>query len=339
MHTQLNFERLLNERLTDEEIAQGLLRLQPQHVSGEDLTQIVHAVMKDGDQEFLALSRYAEVAMDCCGTGGSGLSRFNTSSAVAFVLAAAGIKVAKFGNRAASGRSGSFDVLEKLGIPVEIDASAAAVLLERCNLTFLFAPQVYPALARLAPIRKQLGVRTVLNFIGPLLNPVQPSRRLVGVSDLAMQEMIAAYLSAHGGIQKAFVVRASCGLDDLCPGCGGQVLFVGKDAGAACMPPDWNRHPHAGGMPAAPTKKCPHELIHEATPANNAAAIEAVLSGEDNSSAAFQLVCLNGGLSMVAAGKAESFSDAQRLVRELLATGTVREHFRKVKEEYAKVSS
>src|SRR5262249_50858772 len=126
-------------------------------------------------------------AIDCCGTGGSGSGKFNTSTAVAFVLAAAGLKVIKFGNRSASGSSGSVDFLMKCGFPTSIKSDAVETIFERTNVLFLNARDVYPAVGSLAEIRKKIGKPSILNYIGPLLNPARPSFRILGVSHPLMQ--------------------------------------------------------------------------------------------------------------------------------------------------------
>lgn len=336
MLSQLDLESLVAGKLSDKDAREILLRLQPDYVAFDEFAHLVHTLSESADERYLPLRNYAAQSMDCCGTGGSGLPRFNTSTAVAFVLAAAKVKIAKFGNRAASGRSGSFDVLEKLGIPVQSDASHAELLLDRCNLVFLFAPQVYPALARLAPVRKALGVKTVLNFVGPLLNPVHPTRRLVGVSDPAMKVNIANYLSCKTSTDFACVVRASCGLDEYCPGCGADVCTVGSLRPTAIpgLP--------ASGRDVAHSKSgenCPHQEMTGATAEENAKRMIAIFAGEDTDSPAYKLTCLNAALALVVAGRAENLEDGKASVQALLRTGAVQKQLEKVKEHYAKLAT
>jgi anthranilate phosphoribosyltransferase len=159
---------------------------------------------------------------DCCGTGGSGLGRFNTSTAVAFALAATGVKVAKFGNRAATGRSGSFDFLEALGRPPGDTLTQSIKQFKQTGLTFLYAPQVYPGLKRLGILRKRLkaerGVVSLFNYLGPLLNPLQPPRRVIGVANAQVAQVMASYLAQQPSNVCSVLCQAAGGLDELAPG-------------------------------------------------------------------------------------------------------------------------
>ncbi|MBW4636102.1 MAG: anthranilate phosphoribosyltransferase [Iphinoe sp. HA4291-MV1] len=136
--------------------------------------------------------------VDTCGTGGDGAATFNISTSVAFVVAACGVKVAKHGNRSASGKTGSADVLEALGVNLKADTEKAQAALETVGMTFLFAPDWHPALKAIAPLRKTLKVRTVFNLLGPLLNPLRPTGQVIGVNDPAMIEIFAKVLNQLG---------------------------------------------------------------------------------------------------------------------------------------------
>ncbi len=152
--------------------------------------------------------------LDTCGTGGSGLSTANTSTMSAFVLAAAGVNVAKHGNRASSGKCGSTDVLEALGVCIDPGPDEAARLLRELNLAFLFAPRYHPAVKYVVPVRKQIGFRTVFNFLGPLCNPAGTRRQLLGVSDPAKAPIMAEAL-AELGSEKVMIVHGMDGLDEI----------------------------------------------------------------------------------------------------------------------------
>lgn len=152
--------------------------------------------------------------LDTCGTGGSGLSTANTSTMSAFILAAAGVNVAKHGNRASSGKCGSTDVLEELGVCIDPGPEQAAQLLEDLNIAFLFAPRYHPAVKYVVPVRRQIGFRTVFNFLGPLCNPAGTRRQLLGVSDPAMAPLMAQAL-ADLGSEKVMIVHGSDGLDEI----------------------------------------------------------------------------------------------------------------------------
>ena len=193
---------------------------EPEALHEETLEKLIGAVrasMPEESAHFRQSINFVVGAklIDCCGTGGSGLSHFNTSTTVAFILAAAGLHVAKFGNRAASSQSGSFDLLHALGVGEPLSMPALADLLQEVNLAFLFAPQFYPQLAPLAPLRKELGRKTIFNYIGPLLNPTDPPYRLLGVPNSQAQALVAAHLASRAGTRQAFVVSADSGLDEI----------------------------------------------------------------------------------------------------------------------------
>ena len=150
--------------------------------------------------------------IDTCGTGGDGASTFNISTAVAFVAAAAGLKVAKHGNRSASSKTGSADVLEALGLNLNAESAKVQTAVNEVGITFLFAPGWHPALKAVAPLRKTLKIRTIFNLLGPLVNPLQPTGQVIGVSDPAMVKTFGSVLSQLG--IRAVVVRGREGLDE-----------------------------------------------------------------------------------------------------------------------------
>ncbi len=163
--------------------------------------------------------------IDNCGTGGDGAGTFNISTVAALVVASAGQPVVKHGNRSASGRVGSADLLEELGIRIDLDPEAALVWLRRFNFAFLFAPQYHPAAKAVAPIRKQLGRPTIFNLLGPLCNPAQPPYQLLGVPDRTIADKIAQAI-LRLGIKRAFVITGENGVDELIPAGRNDVLIV-----------------------------------------------------------------------------------------------------------------
>jgi anthranilate phosphoribosyltransferase len=151
--------------------------------------------------------------VDTCGTGGDGASTFNISTAVAFTVAACGVKVAKHGNRSASGKTGSADVLEALGINLNVSPEVAQLALEEVGITFLFAPDWHPALKAIAPLRKTLKIRTVFNLLGPLLNPLSPTGQVIGINNPALLETFAEVLN-HLGTRRGITLYGREKLDE-----------------------------------------------------------------------------------------------------------------------------
>ena len=170
---------------------------------------------------------HAEPVIDTCGTGGDGASTFNISTAVAFVAAAAGIKVAKHGNRSASSKVGSADVLEALGVNLKAAPDAIAAALNEVGITFLFAPGWHPAMKAVVPFRKTLKVRTVFNLLGPLVNPLKPTGQVMGVYDGSLVPIVAEAMQLLG-TQKAIVLYGKEGLDEAGLGDGVTIATVSE---------------------------------------------------------------------------------------------------------------
>jgi anthranilate phosphoribosyltransferase len=163
--------------------------------------------------------------LDTCGTGGDGLGTLNLSTGAALIVASLGVPVAKHGNRAASSLTGSADVLEALGIPIDLPASAARRVLEEAGIAFLLAPTHHPAMRHAGPARKELGIRTIFNCLGPLSNPASATHQLVGAPDETMRHLIAGTL-AELGTTRAWVVRGADGLDEISPAAVTRVAVV-----------------------------------------------------------------------------------------------------------------
>ncbi len=157
-----------------------------------------------------------ERLLDTCGTGGDGRGSLNLSTGAAIIAAAAGVRVAKHGNRAISSRSGSADVLEALGIPMTVPPEAAASVIDAASIAFLFAPAHHPALRHVGPARKELGVRTIFNCLGPLANPARASHQLLGAYDDALRPVLARTLDQLG-VVRAWVIRSEDGMDEVSP--------------------------------------------------------------------------------------------------------------------------
>lgn len=250
--------------------------------------------------------------LDTCGTGGDGHGTVNLSTAAAFVAAGAGAAVAKHGNRAVSSRSGSADVLEALGVPVDLGPQEAARALETSGFVFLFAPRYHPALAAVGPARKALGVRTVFNLLGPLVNPALARRQVVGVFEDALLKTYAEVLLTLGA-ERALVVRGAEGLDELSV-CGPSRVVHADPAGGVR---EAQVTPEGMGL-----KRRALEELRGGTAAENAAVIVAVLEGGDG--AVGDAVALNAAGALVAGGLADSLADGLRKAREAVRSGAAR---------------
>jgi anthranilate phosphoribosyltransferase len=177
---------------------------------------IVLSAARSLRDHMVPLSHDRVTTLDTCGTGGDGLGSLNLSTGAAIIAAAAGAPVAKHGNRAVSSKSGSADVLEALGVRVDLDPERASALFRETGLVFLFAPNHHPAMRHVAPVRRELGVRTLFNCIGPLASPARVTHQLLGAYDDALRSVLASAL-VELGIVRAWVVRGEDGMDELSP--------------------------------------------------------------------------------------------------------------------------
>ncbi|MGQ9896692.1 MAG: anthranilate phosphoribosyltransferase [Acidobacteriota bacterium] len=296
---------LLAGRLTETETDELLASLTPDTATFEQFTTLIAAVRATARP----LPDTAEAIFDCCGTGGSGRPHFNVSTTVAFVLAAGGVPVVKFGNRAATSAGGSFDLLERLGIPVEYPPEQLSRLVATTNLAFLYAPQCYPALKTVAAARRRFGRPTLFNYIGPLLHPLRPGRRILGVSHPRMQVFIAQWLAADPPTHRVIVVRGEENRDELTP--------VGKSILYEVTPNQIDKR--AWTPPELP---CDRE-VQAYTPEENLRRFWEIVTGRDMASGDYHSVRLNAGLGFVTAGRAATVTDGAGYAAELLASGQV----------------
>jgi anthranilate phosphoribosyltransferase len=245
--------------------------------------------------------------VDTAGTGG-GPSTFNISTAAALVAAGAGCAVAKHGNRSATSRCGSADVLEALGVNIELSPEAVARCIDEIGFGFMFAPRHHRAMANVATVRKGLGVRTIFNFLGPLTNPAGATRQLLGVSDRRYQETIAEALVGLGA-ESALVVSADDGLDELSIASRTRVIEV-SEGGTE----EWFAEPGDFGLGEAPL-----EEIAGSKPDRNAAVIRSVLGGEPGP--ARDVVLLNAGAAIYAGGHAGDLAAGVAKAGETIDSG------------------
>ncbi|MBD2069888.1 anthranilate phosphoribosyltransferase [Leptolyngbya sp. FACHB-671] len=249
--------------------------------------------------------------IDTCGTGGDGASTFNISTAVAFVAAAAGIPVAKHGNRSASSKVGSADVLEALGINLNIDPETARAALQEVGITFLFAPGWHPAMKYVAPLRKTLKVRTIFNLLGPLVNPLGPSRQVIGVFSPALVEVMAEALQQLGK-EQAIVLHGREKLDEA--GLADVSHLAVLEDGKICS---ITLDPQQLGLIPAPTSALRGGEVEE-----NAEILRSVLQGK-GTPAQQDVVALNAALALKVGGAIPGDSGISSAPAEIYAQGVV----------------
>ncbi len=251
-----------------------------------------------------------EEVVDTCGTGGGTLTTFNISTAAALLAAGAGVRIAKHGNRSFSSRCGSADVLEALGVRLDLTPEQEVRVLEETGVVFMFAPLHHPAMRHVGPVRRELGMPTLMNVLGPLTNPAFARRQVVGVADPALLELIAGGLRALGHAH-ALVVHGEPGMDELSPIGRTQVLEVrGEEVTRWSFDP---REELGWSFAGA-------EELSGAEPEENARTIERVLRGEAGG-AARAAVTLNAGAALYVGGRAGSLRAGVERAEAALESG------------------
>jgi anthranilate phosphoribosyltransferase len=256
--------------------------------------------------------------VDTCGTGGDGFDAFNISTAAAIVAAAAGARVAKHGNRAASSRSGSADVLEALGVRVNLPCLRVGVAIREVGIGFLFAQAAHTAARHAAPARKLIGSRTVFNLLGPLTNPAGAHAQVLGVFSADVIDLMAVTL-AELGITRAFVVHGAGGLDEI--SLAGETLVAEVRGGNIKR---YTVTPEDFGVPRAPL-----DAVRGGSPEENAAIIGQVFVGELGPRR--NIVVINAGAALVAAGVAENFLEGAELAARTLSSGAAQQKLSELK--------
>ncbi|MBC7822389.1 MAG: anthranilate phosphoribosyltransferase [Candidatus Parcubacteria bacterium] len=282
-----------------------LIALQAKSVSAAELAGMARVLQQQASPSAIS----ATPLIDTCGTGGDGASTFNISTAVAFVAAAAGVRVAKHGNRSASSRVGSADVLEALGINLGAPAEKIRSAVEAVGITFLFAPGWHPALKAVAPTRQLLKVRTVFNLLGPLVNPLRPNGQVIGVFDSSLLEPIAQALNALG-TKRAIVLHGRERLDEA--GLGDLTdLAILSDQQVQLATID----PQALGLTPAPIS-----ALRGGDVQTNAEILQAVLQGK-GTQAQQDVVALNAALALQVGEVTSDYSTGIAIAKEVLISG------------------
>lgn len=247
--------------------------------------------------------------LEIVGTGGDGANSFNISTTSSLVIAAGGVPVAKHGNRAASSKCGAADVLEALGVNITTAPERSAQLLREIGICFLFAQNYHIAMKYVAPIRKELGIRTVFNILGPLSNPAGANMELMGVYEEALVEPLAQVM-AKLGVTRGMVVYGQDKLDEISMSAPTAVCEIKNGWFQS-----YELTPEMFGY-----SRCGKEELTGGTPQENAAITRAILQGTEQG-AKRQAVCLNAGASLYIGGKAGSIQESVRLAEELLDSG------------------
>jgi anthranilate phosphoribosyltransferase len=299
------FGKMLDGSMSDARIADTLVELADR---GETAQEIAGAVL--AMRARMVPVKAPASAIDVCGTGGDGQHSLNVSTAVALVVAACDVPVAKHGNRAASSKAGGADTLEALGLNLTRASETAEATLSDLRIAFLFAQKHHPALARIAPIRKSLGRRTIFNLLGPLANPAGVTRQLVGVASPALVPLYAEAMALLG-TERAMIVSGAEGLDELSISGESHIKTIGFDL------PDDMITPEQAGL-----RRYPAEALKGDDAAYNAAALRRMLEGEPG--AYRDAILLNAAGVLIVAGEVDDWKSGVEEAAEAIDKGLVK---------------
>jgi anthranilate phosphoribosyltransferase len=311
-------EEILSGRMATPEIVRVLMALNRRTLEVQELAGFAQVMRKHATRVFADGEARPANMVDTCGTGGDGSKTFNISTAAAIVAAAAGARVAKHGNRAASSQSGSADVLEALGVRIDLPFERYGKAIREIGIGFLFAQAAHTATRHATPARKQIGVRTVFNLLGPLTNPAGAQAQVLGVFTMDVMDLVAATL-AELGTERAFVVHGGGGLDEI--SLGGPTMVAEVRNGAARR---FSLTPEEFGVEPAPLA-----AVRGGTAAENAELIRRILEGEAGPPR--DIVVINAASALVAAGVSENFRDAADVARAAIDSGKARKTLAKLK--------
>src|SRR5262245_17139518 len=298
------FQQLTAGTFDEAEAAAFLVALRMKGETGREIAAAATVLR----ERMICLPIGRRPVLDTCGTGGDGSGTFNVSTAAALVVAAAGVAVVKHGNRSVSSRSGSADVLMALGVPVEAGPQWASRCLEEIGIAFCFAPQFHPALAQVGSLRRKLGVRTVFNLLGPLLNPGRAEYQLLGVGRPELLDSMAGAL-ARLGVRQAFVVCSRDGLDEVSLSAPTDVRHVD---GATVTRLEWT--PRDFGLEPGAV----NQLLADG-PQASAQMVRSVLAGQNGP--ARQIVLVNAAAALLAADQAGSLQDGVARASQAIDSG------------------
>jgi anthranilate phosphoribosyltransferase len=304
-------DALLGEEATDAQISAALVALAAKGETEEELAGFA-SVMRD---RCARLTPRSSRLIDTCGTGGSAAKTFNVSTAAAFVVSGAGVPVAKHGNIGVTSRAGSADVLRALGVRIELAPEEVARCLDEIGICFMFAPLHHAATRRVAQVRRELGVRTIFNLLGPLTNPAGAPFQVIGVSELSAVARVAAALS-HLGIERAWVVRGEDGLD--------EITLDGPTTVYEVTPGGVQRAEIAPAEFGFERERL--DALRGGTATDNAALIEELLAGRrgERHDTARRLLIVNAAAALHVAGASPTLEAARELAEETIESGEAR---------------
>jgi anthranilate phosphoribosyltransferase len=318
------FDVIMTGEATPSQVAALLMALR---VKGETAEEVAGAAQALRDAMIRLPCERPDELVDTCGTGGGTVQTFNISTAAALLSAGAGARVAKHGNRSFTSQSGSADVLEALGVPIESSLETMTRALAEAGIVFMFAPAMHPAMRHVGPVRRELAIPTVMNVVGPLANPALAGRQVVGVAEERRMPLMAGALATLGS-RHALVVHGEPGMDEVSPLGITRVLEV-RDGVTTSWTIDPREHGYVDIAPAD---------LAGALPADNALVIERTLSGEGSRGARGAIV-LNAAAALYVAGKASDFAAGVALAESALDDGAGLQALKRLRTAYGAQAS
>ncbi|MGE0159096.1 MAG: anthranilate phosphoribosyltransferase [Gemmatimonadales bacterium] len=313
------FDRFMDGSASEAQMGGLLVGLRAKGVAPSEVAGGVRALRK---AMVPVAAKTPERLVDTAGTGGGSVTTFNISTAAALVVAGAGVPVAKHGNRSFTSRCGSADVFEALGVRIDLAPERMAEVLDEAGIVFMFAPLLHPAMKHVGPVRRALGITTIMNILGPLTNPAGAKRQVVGVADPGLLALVPDALRALGHV-RALVVHGAVGMDEVSPA---GVTRVSELADGEIV--EYEITPSDVGL-----EDVRIEALAGGDPERNAAMIEAILSGEHGPTRS--AVVMNAAAALIAADAAESWEQGARLAEESLDAGKAAETLERLRSATA----
>ncbi|MBA3645536.1 MAG: anthranilate phosphoribosyltransferase [Gemmatimonadaceae bacterium] len=320
-NTEEAFDVIMRGQGTEVQVAALLAAMRAVGETSEMVAGVVRALRR---AMVVLPARDPDSLVDTCGTGGGTVPTFNISTAAAFVAAGAGVRIAKHGNRSFTTRCGSADVLQALGIEIEVPIEVMEKALEDTGMVFMFAPLMHPAMRHVGPVRRELAIPTVMNIVGPLANPARAGKQVVGVSDFDRAPILADALLSLG-TKHALVVHGEPGLDEISPLGTTQVLEVGGGKTT-----EWTIEPRSFGLGGGKESDLAGGSSEE-----NARIIEEIFDNKGRE-AARAAVVLNAAGAIYVGGAEKTFADAVALASRSIETGSAKKALQKLRSAYAK---